>query len=172
MKLKLLLCLALVLSGGLFGCSADRKQPSDLPLHYHNAKYDFTFCLPPSWRGYSVKIGQWDGGHYSSASDKTVITDHGEIIFLRYPQWKTNDLYQDIPIVMFTRNQWDDERTGKMSAYISAGGTIDELWHDRNHVFAISSRYNAADDVKGWQEAPEIIAKNCALHPESRLDPR
>jgi len=45
------------------------------------------------------------------------------------------------------------------------------MWHNRKYVFAISSRYNAADEVKGWREAADIIATNCASHPEPTLYP-
>ncbi len=172
MKPKLILCLALVLIGDLFGCSTNApNQPVELPLRYHNAQYDFTFFLPASWQGYSVLIQQWQGGYYSPALDKEVITEHGQEIILRHPQWKTNDLYQDIPIVVFTQKQWGEERNGKASADISAGGVIDELWHNRKYVFAMSSRYNAADEVKGWREAADIIATNYAAHLEPTLYP-
>jgi hypothetical protein len=82
-----------------------------------------------------------------------------------HPQWQTNDLYQDIPINVFTHQQWTEEQQGKMWPDISAGGVIYELWDNRNYVFAMSSRYDAQDDVKGWQEAADIIATNCAAHP-------
>ena len=69
------------------------------------------------------------------------------------------------------RKQWDEERNGKASADISAGGVIDELWHNRKYVFAMSSRYNAADEVKGWREVADIIATNYAAHLEPTLYP-
>ena len=88
-----------------------------------------------------------------------------------HPQWQTNDLYQDIPINVFTHQQWTEEQQGKMWPDISAGGVIYELWDNRNYVFAMSSRYDAQDDVKGWQEAADIIATNCAAHPGPPLYP-
>ncbi|HXC36122.1 MAG TPA: hypothetical protein VNV43_09625 [Candidatus Acidoferrales bacterium] len=54
MKPRFFLCLALILAVGLIGCSSVYNHPADLPIRYHNAKYDFTFYLPNSWRGYSV----------------------------------------------------------------------------------------------------------------------
>ncbi|HSY18535.1 MAG TPA: hypothetical protein VK815_09390 [Candidatus Acidoferrales bacterium] len=168
---KFLLCLALILSGGLSGCSTAGTGLSGWPVHYRNAQYDFTFSLPAGWQGYSVLMQPWDGGDYSRALDKIVVTEHGQAIVLRHPRWQTNDLYQDIPIVVFTHRQWAEEQQGKMWPDIYAGGVIDELWHNRKYVFAISSRYNAADDVKGRQEAAEIIATNCAAHPGPPLYP-
>jgi hypothetical protein len=171
-KSKLILGLALVLSGGLFGCSTTHDHLSGLPIHYHNPQYDFTFSLPASWRGYSVLTEQWDGGHYSPVLDDTVFTEQGQEITLRHPQWKTNDLYQDIPIIVFTRKQWDEEEQGKIWPNLYAGGVIDEMWHNRKYVFAISSRYNAADEVKGWKEAADIIATNCAVNAMPQLYPK
>jgi hypothetical protein len=41
----------------------------------------------------------------------------------------------------------------------------------KKYVFALSSRYNAADEVKGWKEAGDIIATNCAAYTEPTLYP-
>jgi len=178
MKPKLILCLALVLSGGLFGCSTavtnvNTSAPnrlSDLPIRYHNSRYDFTFFLPTSWQGYSVLIQQWEGQTYSAAVDRLVVTGHGSMIVLRHPQWKASDPYQDIPILVFTRSQWDALHQGKFFPSLYAGGTMDEMWHNRKYVFAISSRYNWGE-LKGWAEAGEIVEQNRAagrphLYPE------
>ena len=170
-KPKLILCLTLVLSGGLFGCSTMHNHLSGLPIRYHNAQYDLTFYLPADWKNYSVLTQQWGDEDYLPALDKTVVAEHGQMIILRHPQWKTNDLYQDIPIIVFSRKQWDEKEHAKLWPDLYAGGTIDEMWHNRKYVFAISSRYNAADEVKGWREAADIIATNCAAHPEPTLYP-
>ena len=93
MKPKIILCLALVLSGVLFGCSKAIRHsesgssnspnaPSGLPVIYHNSEYDFTFFLPASWRGYSVLVQQWDAVDGSQSK----VTDHGPVIVLRHPK--------------------------------------------------------------------------------------
>jgi len=33
----------------------------------------------------------------------------------RHPQWKASDPYQDIPISVFTRSQWEDYHKGRFS---------------------------------------------------------
>jgi hypothetical protein len=168
MNVKLILCLVVVFSGGLFGCSTMVKHPSDLPLRYHNAQYGFTFFLPASWKGYSVLTQQWEGETYSREKDTEVVLARGPIIVLRNPQWKMNNLYQDIPIYVFTRQQWDDIHLGKYNA-VGAGGVIYELWHDDKYVFGMHSRYNSGDSVNGWKEAQDIVHQNCAAHPEPHL---
>src|ERR1017187_4447415 len=108
MKTKLLLFLALVLSGGLFGCSTSAPNQSvGLPLRYHNSQYDLTFFLPASWKGYSVLIQQWDAELRSTDYQKVIGSERGPIVLLRHPQWKTNDSYQDIPI------RSEERRVGK-----------------------------------------------------------
>jgi len=169
--IKLLLCLALVLSGGLSGCSTTGNQLSSLPLRYHNSQYNFTFFLPADWQGYSVLIQQWEAPLYAApdSSGKVVGTERGPIIVLRHPLWKSNDLYQDIPIMVFTHKQWNEEHQGRFFPY--AGGVIGEIWHNRKYVFGEYSRYNAYDEVKGWKEADDIIATNCAAHAGPTLFP-
>lgn len=172
MKSKLILCLALVLSGGLLGCSTNApNQPSGLPLRYDNAQFGFTFFLPAGWRGYSVLIQQLDDEAYSAAEDKQIIVGYTPMITLRHPQWQASAPYQDIPILVFTRDQWDALHHGKLWPSFFAGGMINELWHNQRFVFAMSSRYNAADDVKGSKVAGRIIATNCASHTEPTLYP-
>jgi hypothetical protein len=91
------------------------------------------------------------------------------MIVLRHPQWTTSNPYQDIPILVFTRNQWEADKQGRFA--IGAGGFDEEIGHNSKYVFAISSRFNAADAVKGWKEATETVERNRAasephLHPE------
>jgi|GEM_PF-6148280 len=167
MKPKLILGLVLVLSGGLFGCKM--AEHSDEPTIYHSTKYNFTFSLPASWRGYSVLIGQWQGKTYFPATDKTAEVEHGPTITLRNPHWAAGNPYQDIPIAVFTRIQWDGYHHGKFSPYV--GGIAEELWHNDKYVFAIHSRYNANDGVNGWKEVEDIITQNRAVHPEPALYP-
>jgi hypothetical protein len=163
MKPKIILCLALVLSVGLFGCSTANNRLSGLPIRYHNAQYDLTFYLPADWKNYSVLTQQWDGEKYLPEKDISVVLTRGSIIVLRNPQWKTNDLYQDIPIYIFTRRQWDDTNLGKYDAE-HVGGVIYELWHNDKFVFCIRSR-----SVNSWKEGEDIVNQNCAAHPEPHL---
>ena len=142
-------------------CLDAPEHPPRLALRYHEARYDFTFDLPVSWQGYSVTTQEWVG--YPSK------IDHGPVLVLRHPQWRAAKPYQDIPIMVFTRSQWEAEEQGKFFPY--AGGVISEMWHNRKYVFGIYSRYNADDDVQGWNEADDIIHQNRATHTEPQLYP-
>ena len=139
-------------------------QPSGLPLRFHCAQYGLTFFLPASWRGYSVSTQQLEDATYSPAEDKQIIVGYTPWITLRHPQWQDSTPYQDIPILIFTRAQWDALHHGSLWPSLFAGGTMDELWHNQRFVFAMSSRYNADDSVSGWKEVAEIIGQNRAAN--------
>jgi hypothetical protein len=154
----------------LAGCESlnTPKHPSDLPVRYHNAQYEFTFFLPASWKRYSILTQQWEGHTYSAAVDKEAAIESGPIIVLRDPKWKADDPYQDIPILVFTRSQWEADKQGKFS--IGAGGIEQEVGHNRKYAFAIHSRFNWTES-NGWKEASDIVGLNQAvngphLHPE------
>ena len=149
------------------GCSSmnTAKRPDALPVRYHNAKYDLTFYLPTSWRGYSVSIQQVEDEKYSPAEDRLVTVGYTPMFTLRNPQWQKNAPYQDIPILMFTRAQWDALHRGKLWPSLFAGGTMDELWHNENYVFAMSSRtFGFNDELKCWRETEEIVRQNLDIN--------
>jgi hypothetical protein len=170
MKPKLILGLALVLSGGLFGCSATHKDLTGLPFHYQNTQYDLTFSLPAGWQGYAVLIQEWKASLYATnnPSGTVVGTERGPIIVLRHPQWRTNDQYQDIEIMVFTQQQWKEECAGGFFPY--AGGVIGEMWHNEKCVFGLYDRYNWGE-LKGMKEVSDLVATNCAGHPGPHLYP-
>jgi hypothetical protein len=146
-------------------------QPSGLPVRYHSARYELTFYLPPSWRGYSVSIQQIDDERYSSAEDRLIIVGHTPMITLRHPQSQVDAPYQDIPILVFTPVQWEALHRGELWPSIFAGGVMDELWHNQRFVFAMSSRYNAADEVSGWKEVADIVERNRVANKMPHLYP-
>lgn len=159
----------LYLSAGvalLAGCSGS-KVP-DAPVLYRNAQYNLTFSLTTDWSGYSVLTQRWEGQAYLPAVDQSAVIESGPVIVLRHPRWSAGKRYQDIPVLVFTRNQWEAHDQGRFS--IGAGGIEEEIAHNREYVFAISSRFNANDSVEGWKEASDVVARNQAanapaLHP-------
>ena len=146
-------------------------QPTGIPLRYHDAGYGLTFSLPTSWRGYSVSVQQLDDETYSPAEDRRILVGHTPMITLRHPRWQVSAPHQDIPILVFTRDQWNALHHGALWPSLFAGGVMDELWHDHDFVFVMSSRYNAADEVSGWKEVAEIVAQNRAANQMQRLYP-
>jgi hypothetical protein len=61
-----------------------------------------------------------------------------------------------------TRGQWEANRGAGLG--IGAGGFEREIGHNPKYVFAISSRFNAADAVKGCREATDVVERNMAAN--------
>lgn len=141
---------------------SDQAAISNSPIRYHSAQFGLLFSLPANWKGYTVLEEQWEAPSYPPDKDGPVVAARGPVIVFRHPQWKADDQYQDIPVLIFTRAQWKDEKDGKFFPY--AGGVIGELWHNEKYVFALYSRYNAMDQIKGWKEASEILEQNAAAN--------
>src|SRR6266478_9377913 len=150
------------------GCANAPTHPSALPLCYHNKEYGLVFFLPPGWQGYSVLVQQWDGETYSPATDKTIVVGHGPMITLRHPRWQSSAPFQDIPIVVFTRDQWDALHHGEFWPSLFAGGMMDELWHNQSFVFSMSSRYNWGE-LGGSKEVADIVEQNHAANSVPRV---
>jgi hypothetical protein len=137
------------------GCGDLNRQPEPGIL-YHNSQYHLDFSLQQSWRGYSVIIQEWESQAYKPSLDQDVMVGHGPIILLRNPAWKADDPQQDIPIFVFTREQWSAD----MQNGIFAGGVMEEISHNARFVFGIHSRFNWDESVKGREEAQEIVDRN------------
>jgi hypothetical protein len=148
----------------LVGCGSLNapKHPSDLPLRYHNARYGLTFFLPASWQGYSVLIQQWDAPLSSADYQTEVGRERGPIIVFRHPQWKADEPHSDIPIVVFTRRQWDALRLERFSPH--ACGSIGELCHNPKYVFGVWNNAFSASELQGWREAADIAYRNMAAN--------
>jgi hypothetical protein len=173
--MRCMLCFGLLAMAMLSaGCGSAElaSQRSGLPVRYRNAPYGLTFFLPASWQGYSVSVAQLEDKKYSPAEDRQTLVGYTPMITLRHPQWQPTAPYQDIPILVFTRAQWDELNHGELWPVMFAGGAMDELWHNERFVFVMSSRYNAADEVRGEKEVAEIVERNCAANRIPRLYPR
>jgi hypothetical protein len=80
------------------------------------------------------------------------------MILIRHPEWKENQVRQDIPIMIFTLSQWEsvEQETLSVSA---APIPPSELGRNSSYVFALPARYNFAYP-EGAQEVEDIIAGN------------
>jgi len=148
--------IAALLAVGCGGVQVAR-HPADLPLLYYNAQYDFKFWLPVGWHGHSVLNQQWEADTHSPG-----VVERGPVVVLRHRLWKAEDPYQDIPVLVFSRHQWEGMHKG--SFFVGAGGLWEEISHNSDYVFAISSRFNANDVVKGWKETSNAVERNRAIN--------
>ncbi len=138
-----------VLAGFMFGPQA---------VEYKNTQYGFTFSLPASWQGYSI-FTQTSGGWSWQAhdvNDSQKIVAKGPALVIRNPNWTVQKPYQDIPVLIFTIQQWSDIQSEKILYSTAAPMLPSELGRNTRYVFALPARYNFAD-ADGIREVDDII---------------
>ncbi len=118
---------------------------------YDNSTYGFKFTLPSSWFGYTVVEDQW-------ASTSADYNQSGPEIYLRNPLWTEAEVTQDIPILVFTHEQWQDILDEKYN--VSAAPIPPTMLGVNDaYVFALPPRYNFAYP-KGYEEVETILEGN------------
>jgi hypothetical protein len=124
---------------------------------YKNAQYGSTFALPASWNGYKVLNEKWEG--LSLEEDhQGEVPETGPIVIIRHPEWTSAKPRQDIPVMVFTTDQWNSLQQEKF--HIGAA-PIDpsELGRNASYVFALPARYNFAF-LTGYEEVEDILKSN------------
>lgn len=120
---------------------------------YKNEEYGFSFTLPVIWEGYQIVTESWEG----ISTDQQQI-ESGQILLIRHPEWTEEKPRQDIPIMIFTLDQWTSLEKGEF--HIGAapiGPTI--LGQNNEYVFALPARYNFAF-LEGYEEVETILQNN------------
>ncbi len=120
-------------------------------ITYDNSKYGFTFTLPTSWTGYTIVSDTWQGRDVAAGK----VSDTGPLISIRHPLWTAAAKRQDIPIMVFTLDQWSKIISEKLSVG-AAPIPPSELGLNTTFVFALPARYNYAFPT-GYQEVDQII---------------
>jgi len=122
-------------------------------IEYRNAQYGFCFSLPASWRGYAILVELWQGHANDSKGD--VIVQEGPLISIRHPRWTSSNPRQDIPIMVFTRAQWQSLQHDDFHVSAAPIGPS-ELGRNRKYLFALPPRYNFAFPT-GYEEVDQIL---------------
>lgn len=161
--------LAFLMSVALIGCginhvqsqleaSSKSDQGTDSAIVseetvYKNTQYGFEFSLPDSWKGYTVVQDKWEGAADEAEQPKTA--EAGVTLLLRHPQWRSEKLRQDIPIMVFTLAQWESLTADKF--HIGAAPmNPSEIGRNSKYVFAIPARYNYAFP-EGYEEVEQVL---------------
>lgn len=127
---------------------------------YINEEYGFVFPLPESWKNFSIVKSQWEGIPLDSSDpDKNKI--NGPIINIRHPKWTAENMHQDIPIMIFTHEQWQLIENEKLSLG-AAPIPPSELGRNKSYIFALPARYNYAF-LEGFEEVEKILLNNPLL---------
>lgn len=125
-------------------------------VEYMNTEYGFRFSLPTSWNGYSVIADSWEG--YVSGTNSDMISEKGPLISMRHPKWTSDAPRQDIPIMIFTDQQWNALQQEKFHIGAAPIGPR-ELGRNNRYVFALPARYNFAFQI-GYEEVERILENN------------
>lgn len=126
-------------------------------IKYKNTQCGLIFNLPDSWKGYSIITDKWEG---VDQNDGQKIVANGPLISIRHPLWTSQNPRQDIPIMIFTIDQWNLLQQDKFHIGAAPIGPT-ELGRNSKYVFALPARYNFAY-LTGFEEVENII-KNKAL---------
>ena len=127
--------------------------PVSTTVQYKNTQYGFIVDLPQSWTGYTVVNSTWKGDPINGQAN--AIATSGPMISLRNPAWTSANPYQDIPIMIFTLDQWQrmqDEQFHIGAAPINPS----ELGRNSRYVCALPARYNFAYPA-GVEEVQKIL---------------
>lgn len=123
-------------------------------LVYKNSKYGFDFSLPLTWESYSIINYAWTGNLVDDSSKKFT----GPKIIIRHPSWSLQDPRQDIPVMVFTLDQWQLVEQEKLALGAAPIGPS-ELGRNAKYVFALPARYNFAFPT-GYEEVETIMSAN------------
>lgn len=121
---------------------------------YENTDYGFTVTLPRSWQGYTVVDDAWHGVSSTPGKDD----ESGPLISIRNPLRTEQKPYQDIPIMVFSIDQWN---AMNQDAFHIGAAPVNptELARSDTYVYALPARYNFAYPA-GYEEVDQLIQQH------------
>ncbi|MGC2612575.1 MAG: hypothetical protein WA354_00985 [Terracidiphilus sp.] len=143
--------LALALCSAVSGPCQGSPPPDrtlKTPLVYHNAEYGFCLVLPSDWAGFEVLSVRWGRNGKNGES--------GPKIVVRSPRWTEKKPHQDIPILVFTPEQWRAIENGEFNVSAAPIGPS-ELGRTEKYVFALPPRFAGFDDAIGVDEVLQLL---------------
>ena len=170
--IPILIILIVVIFGGIYlFLNYSTPEPTvEVPTSntYRNDKDGFAGVLPESWRGYQTTESQGDiydvGGVRSP-----YIVGHFPLIKIAHPLSTKENPRQDIPVMVFTVEQWAHVGSQTSSDQWSVGAAPippSLLGQNSNYVFALPARYNYAF-LAGYEEVQKILDS----HPLTVFEP-
>lgn len=123
---------------------------------YTNEEYGLRVSLPDSWDGYGVTTFTWTAVRFAANGTEEQAAQ-GPLIHIVNPLVGRGNPYQDIPIMVFTHEQWRHLDGPGADWSVSAapiGPSV--LASNSAYVFALPARYNFASPP-GWEEVEDLI---------------
>lgn len=121
---------------------------------YTNNEYGFSVSLPKDFEGYSIVKEDWQGTDLKNTGG-AARTFQGPQLSIRDPRWTQQTPRQDIPIMIFTAEQWKQLQSEEFSVG-AAPVNPEELGRNSKFVFALPARYNYAFP-EGYEEVQTIL---------------
>ncbi|MDO8559201.1 MAG: hypothetical protein Q7R84_02610 [bacterium] len=119
---------------------------------YKNEEYGFEIALPDSWKGYSIIMESWTG--------YTLDDEHkqfqGPEIHIRNPKWTKSQPWQDIPVMVFAKEEWGLIKADKLGVSAAPIGPR-KLGENQKYGFALPPRWIGFTDALGQDEAEKIV---------------
>ncbi len=137
--------------------STETPVKADSSVIYTNPEFGFDFYLPKDWKGYSIIKNNWTGYPLNKPGDQ-----NGPKIVIRNPAWTPGAPYEDLPILVFTIDQWNSYIAEDFSVS-AAPIPASELARNNKYVFALPPRWNF-DYSLGYEQAEQIITSK-PIHP-------
>jgi hypothetical protein len=122
-------------------------------VKYQNTELGFSVSLPSSWEGFSIQTSNWEGYWIDDSDDNEALL--GPMISIVHPKSTAQQPWQDIPIMVFTIEQWDQLQREEFAVSAAPFGP-GELGRNNHYVFAFPPRYNYAY-LEGWEEVEQIL---------------
>ena len=119
---------------------------------YRNNELGFEIVLPGSWKDYSIVKKSWDGTVIDSGERKY----SGLEIVIKNPKTTSQQLWQDIPIMVFTHDVWNLVSEEKVAVSAAPIGPA-KIGDNAKYVFATPPRWYGFTDAIGYEEAVEIV---------------
>lgn len=142
--------------------SLSTEQPEYL-VEYRDTELGFSFSLPASWEGFSIQESNWDGLKSGDLGDEVV--EQGPLISIVHPKSTAQQPRQEIPLMVFTIEQWERMQRGEWHIGAAPIGPL-ELGRNSRYVLALPARYNYAF-LEGWEEVEQILQS----HPLVTFEP-
>lgn len=129
------------------------SAPIPTPVVYHNTKYGFCFLLPADWKGYTIVTQNWSGTVLDTQKKEI-----GPQLLIRNPKWTEADPWQDIPIMIFTPDQWKIVAAENMAVSAAPIGPS-LLGQNKSYAFALPPRWIGFTDDKGQDELQPLMSQ-------------
>ena len=123
-------------------------------VEYRNEQYGFGMTFPSGWSGYSVVAGTWQGQTHDEQGETTG-TYTGPEIIMRHPQWTAAAPWQDIPVLVFTHDEWALVEQQKFNVSAAPIGPS-KLGENAKCVFALPPRWIGFAEALGQDEAAKV----------------